>query len=83
MKVKEMMTKLIKDNNSSYQRLAAGLGMKSTGPLAHIGKVNNVNLNTLMKICDYYDYDIVIRPRATANRAERTIVLDSEGERND
>lgn len=75
MNIKEMMTKLIKDNNSSYARLAAGLGLKSTGQLAHIGKSNNVNIQTLLKICDYYDYDIVIRPRATANRQERTIVL--------
>ena len=78
MTIKEMMTKLIKDNNSSYARLAAGLGLKSTGPLAHIGKSNNVNIQTLLKICEYYDYDIVIRPRASANRAERTIVLGNE-----
>lgn len=80
MTLKETLNKLIKDNNSSYQKLATDLGMKSTGALGNIASRNVCSLTTLKKIVDVFGYQIILRPVAGDNKAERTIILDKVGD---
>lgn len=77
MNIKQFIEKICKDNNTSKKRLAEAIGTTSGG-MYNLEHAKGINLKTLTKICNYFDYEIVIRPRSSVNRAERTITLEAE-----
>lgn len=83
MNLKDAIKKLIKDNNSSYARLAEKLGYKKATSISNIVIAGDTKVSILMKICDELDYDIVIKPRGGDKRAERTVLLDKLPDRED
>lgn len=80
MNIKEMLSKMVKDNNTSYEKLAQDVGYANGSSIFNIGVRNNVSIDTLLKITNQLGYQIVLRPVAGDNKAERTIVIDSAGD---
>ena len=83
MNFKEAMYKLIKDNNSSFARLAERLGYEKPSSIGNVIKRGDARVSMMVKICNELDYDIIIRPRGGNDRAERTIVLNEVPDRKD
>jgi DNA-binding phage protein len=76
MKFKEMMEALIKDNKKSHASLAAMIGRKNPTFISNMVTRGNCNVDTLLEITDALGYEIVIKPKSSENKAERTIRLE-------
>lgn len=77
MNVKETISKLIKDNNTTYEKLAKQLGYKNSSSVCNIRIRNNVSISTLLKITEQLGYKIVLVP--TKDRIKNVIVIDDAG----
>ena len=76
MDLKNAITKLIKDNNTSQKGLAEKLNLKAAASIGNIQVRNDAKVSLLIKMAEVLDYEIVIRPKHGSDRAERTIILD-------
>lgn len=79
MNINEFIKKICEDNKTSANRLGAGVGLTS-GSMYNLTKAKGMSLKTLSRICKFFDYEIVIRPKSNVDRAQRTIVLEVEDE---
>ena len=39
---------------------------------------NGMSLKTLSRICEFFDYELVVRPKSDADREAKIIILESE-----
>jgi len=79
MNINEFIKKICEDNKTSVNRMGAGIGL-TKGGVYNLAHAKGMSLKTLSRICKFFDYEIVIRPKSNVDRAARTIVLDSEVE---
>lgn len=75
MNLKEAITKLISDNNSTHANLAKRLGLKSPASIGNIVSRGDCKVSALFNICNELGYDIVLKPRHGDGKSERTIVI--------
>ena len=76
MKLREALTKLIKDNNKSHASLSQLIGRKNPTFISNMVVRGNCNIETLLEITDALGYEIYIKPASGDNKAERTIRLE-------
>lgn len=79
MDFKEVIEGLIKNNNKTKTWLAEKMGyVKATGVTQMLSR-NNTTVDTLLRICDIFDYEITIQPkrRAGARPAGQYIITST------
>lgn len=79
MNINEFIKKICEDNKVSQTRLGAGIGL-TRGGIYNLTRAKGMSLKTLSRICNFFDYEIVIRPKSSIDRQARTIVLEVEEE---
>mgnify|MGYP003298059301 CR=1 FL=1 len=57
MKLGEAIKLIVKENNTSYERMAKRLGLKIAGSIFNIISRNDCKVSFLYRICDEYEYD--------------------------
>lgn len=81
MNIKEAILQLIREKKSSQSLLAQKMGYRSQSAVGQMLLRKNLNVSTLIRICDIYDYELTIQPkRQRGARPEGQIVIDSTGE---
>lgn len=78
MNVRETLKKLIKDNHTSQSELATKMGYSNNTGISRIGQRNNMNTDTLIKLCDILGYEVILKPKHGEDRQARTIVLSED-----
>ena len=78
MNLKEAINKVIKMCNKTQKEVAEDIGT-SQGALSTMLVRNNMQVSTLIKICEAMDYEVVLRPTKGTNVKERTVVIDTAG----
>lgn len=78
MKLNEAVKEIIKMCNKSQTEVGNDIGMQS-GAFSTMMKRNNMQVKTLVTICNKLGYEIVLRPTEGTNRKERTVIIDEAG----
>ena len=77
--LKDAITQLVKDNNKTKRWVAEQLGYSNPSGITNMLARGNVNLETLNRICELFDYEVTIQPkRRTGQRPNGQIVLEAD-----
>ena len=78
MNASEVIVELLKDNKKSQIWLAEKLGYARASSINNMIANGNVEINTLIRICDAMEYEITIQPKRKAGaRPNGQLVIDT------
>lgn len=79
MDFKDVIIALLKDNNKTRSWLSEKMGYAKVTGITQMLSRNNATVDTLLRICEIFDYEITIQPkrRAGARPAGQYIITDA------
>ena len=83
MDFKEAIEALLKSNKKTKSWLAEKMGYAKANGVAQMLSRNNTTVDTLLRICDIFDYEITIQPKRRAGaRPAGQYIIASAGKPN-
>ena len=77
MKLKEAIERLLADNGKNKSWLSEKMGYPRPTAVSNMLMRGNIQLDTLCRICELFEYEITIQPRRKkGTRPEKQIVLE-------
>jgi predicted XRE-type DNA-binding protein len=77
MTIGNAITKMIKDNHQTQEKLGKALGIRQNAVSNTVSR-GNIGILKLLDIVEFFDYDIILKPRSGDNKDERTIKITKE-----
>ena len=79
MKLNDAIKEIIKMSNKSQNEVGREIGMQS-GAFSTMMRRNNMQVKTLLSICNILGYEVVLRPAKGTNKSERTVIIEEAGQ---
>ena len=80
MKAQQAIKKILNQEHMTQKDLSQKLNYTKPTSLNTILRTNNPNTESLIKIMDALDYEIILKPKYGLNKAARSVVLNNDGE---
>lgn len=80
MKTQQAIKKLLNQEHMTQTDLSDKIGYARVTSLNTVLRSNNPKIESLIKITDALDYEIVLRPKTGSDKVARSVILNNEEE---